>query len=177
MPWKNAGGITHEIAVHPEGAGLDGFGWRISMAEVAVDGPFSRFEGVDRSLAVLSGAGIRLCRPDGSGPVVDAAAGPVRFRGEDAVTGRLVAGPVLDFNVMTRRGAWVHRLRSLTLPGPGTIAARAAITAICCREGALSLPGHGLTLGPRDCVLLVGGERAIATGGAAGVLVAELRPS
>ncbi|MBV9975040.1 MAG: HutD family protein, partial [Hyphomicrobiales bacterium] len=50
MPWKNGGGETTEIIASPEGAGLDEFDWRISMARVATDGPFSRFAGVDRTL-------------------------------------------------------------------------------------------------------------------------------
>ncbi|MDP1908248.1 MAG: HutD family protein, partial [Hyphomicrobium sp.] len=32
MPWKNGGGETTEIAISPEGAALDSFDWRVSMA-------------------------------------------------------------------------------------------------------------------------------------------------
>ena len=38
-PWKNGGGTTAEVAVHPPGAGFEDFDWRISMADVAADGP------------------------------------------------------------------------------------------------------------------------------------------
>jgi uncharacterized protein len=41
MPWKNRRGSTTEIAVGSAGASLDAFDWRISMAHVAADGPFS----------------------------------------------------------------------------------------------------------------------------------------
>ena len=34
MPWKNGAGVTTEIAVFPESAGLDDFEWRLSMATV-----------------------------------------------------------------------------------------------------------------------------------------------
>ena len=60
MPWKNGGGETVEVIVHPEGASLSDFGWRVSMASVASDGPFSVFPGIDRTLAVLSGNGMAL---------------------------------------------------------------------------------------------------------------------
>ena len=60
MPWKNGGGETTEIAVSPEGSGLDRFDWRVSMARIARNGPFSEFAEVDRTLAVLDGAGVRL---------------------------------------------------------------------------------------------------------------------
>ena len=59
-PWKNGGGTTREIAAFPPGAGLDDFGWRLSVAEVERDGPFSVFSGVDRTIVLLDGAGMRL---------------------------------------------------------------------------------------------------------------------
>jgi environmental stress-induced protein Ves len=47
MPWKNGGGETTEIAVFPDGAGLSDFDWRVSMARVDGDGPFSSFPGIE----------------------------------------------------------------------------------------------------------------------------------
>ncbi|HEY3949962.1 HutD family protein, partial [Phenylobacterium sp.] len=41
QPWKNGGGLTWPVAVSPEGAGLDGFDWRLSLALVESGGPFS----------------------------------------------------------------------------------------------------------------------------------------
>ena len=60
MPWKNGGGETTEIAVSPQNASLEAFDWRVSMARVESDGPFSAFPGIDRTLAVLEGQGIEL---------------------------------------------------------------------------------------------------------------------
>lgn len=60
MPWKNGGGVTVEIAIHPPGASVDAFDWRVSMATVAQDGPFSSFPGVDRTLAIIEGNGLAL---------------------------------------------------------------------------------------------------------------------
>ncbi|PZQ36768.1 MAG: hypothetical protein DI559_11770, partial [Ectopseudomonas oleovorans] len=65
MPWKNGGGSTVELAISPVGAGLEDFAWRISSAQVAMDGAFSCFPGIDRSLAVLAGNGLYLQRADG----------------------------------------------------------------------------------------------------------------
>ncbi len=64
-PWKNGGGVTFDVLSFPENATLDTFAWRISIAEVASDGPFSRFEGIDRSTAILRGEGFRLVLGDG----------------------------------------------------------------------------------------------------------------
>ncbi len=51
-PWKNGGGMTADVAASPPGAGMDGFDWRVSIARVEADGPFSVFPGVDRTMAL-----------------------------------------------------------------------------------------------------------------------------
>jgi len=102
MPWKNGGGLTEEIATQPEGAGLDSFDWRVSIAEVARDGPFSRFPGVDRTITLLEGAGMRLSGGDRT-IVVETPFEPYSFNGETPIDCALVSGPVRDFNAMVRR--------------------------------------------------------------------------
>ena len=59
-PWKNGGGMTREVAAYPVGASLDTFVWRVSVADVEQPGPFSTFAGIDRTLVLLAGAGMRL---------------------------------------------------------------------------------------------------------------------
>ncbi len=102
MPWKDGGGQTTEIASHPPGATLAGFDWRVSIADVATDGPFSSFAGVDRTLVLLAGAGMRLA---GASHATELRAPyePYAFSGEDATSCALVDGPVRDFNLMVRR--------------------------------------------------------------------------
>ncbi len=114
MPWKNGGGVTTEIAIAPEGATLDTFDWRISTAQVDAAGPFSRFAGIDRSLAVIAGGRLTMHRADGD--VVSLAPGeaPTRFPGEVDIHATLDA-PLSDFNVMTRRDTWAHHAESITL--------------------------------------------------------------
>ena len=103
MPWKNGGGHTTEIAAHPGGGTLATFDWRVSIAEVVADGPFSRFPGVDRIIVLLSGAGMRLAG-DAHAAELRAPYEPYAFSGDDAIACALVAGPVRDFNLMSRRG-------------------------------------------------------------------------
>ncbi|MBP0595148.1 HutD family protein [Paraburkholderia sp. LEh10] len=106
-PWKNGGGVTREVAAFPVGAGLDAFVWRVSVADVAVAGPFSRFAGIDRTLVLLSGAGM-LLDETGADAVTHALREPLdvaRFEGETAIDARLVDGATRDFNLMVRRGA------------------------------------------------------------------------
>ncbi|MCF3639447.1 HutD family protein [Rhizobium sp. TRM95111] len=117
MPWKNGGGETVEIAVFPEGAGLSDFGWRISMATVASDGPFSVFPGIDRTLAVLSGNGMELSIEGIGKRLLTPESAPLAFPADAPTTARLTGGPITDLNVMTRRGVHVHRLSRFAAKG------------------------------------------------------------
>ncbi len=112
MPWKNGGGETIEMLVHPEGAELGAFQWRISMASVATNGPFSLFDGIDRTLCVLEGG--RLVLDFGnSTTVLDPDTAPFSFRGDVTVAGSVPDGPIVDLNVMTRRGVSNHKVTRL----------------------------------------------------------------
>lgn len=103
MPWANGGGTTRQVAIDPPTATLaTGFRWRVSRARVASDGPFSRLPGVDRSLWLLHGAGVRL-EVDGREVVLDQPRQRFDFAGEAPVTARLLAGPIEDLNVMVAR--------------------------------------------------------------------------
>ena len=54
--WKNGGGVTREVAKSPSQAPF----WRVSIANVDQEGPFSSFEGLDRILTVIEGKGMVL---------------------------------------------------------------------------------------------------------------------
>lgn len=98
MPWKNGGGFTEEIT-RDSGDGLDGFGWRLSIADIEESGGFSSFAGYQRIISVLQGDGMRL-QVDGqaSRPLLpfDAFA----FKGESQVSCALLGGPIRDFNLI-----------------------------------------------------------------------------
>jgi uncharacterized protein len=100
-PWKNGGGVTSEIAIHPQAAQLAklDFDWRVSLATVASDGPFSRFPGYDRLLVVWKGAGLKLNGEDRK------RLEPFRFAGEDEINASLISGDVKDFGVIFKRDA------------------------------------------------------------------------
>jgi environmental stress-induced protein Ves len=104
-PWKNGGGVTREVAAYPQGASLDAFLWRVSIADVAQAGPFSRFEGIDRTLVLLSGAGMLLDEAGGPPHALTQPLDMAHFAGETAIDARLVDGATRDFNLMVRRGA------------------------------------------------------------------------
>jgi environmental stress-induced protein Ves len=109
-PWKNGGGATTEIAISPAGASLKAFDWRVSMARVASDGPFSDFPGIDRTLAVVKGNGLVLTIGEEAAVTLSSGANAVSFSGDRPTSARLTAGEITDLNVMTRRGRFRHRL-------------------------------------------------------------------
>ncbi|MGN6462907.1 MAG: HutD/Ves family protein [Pseudolabrys sp.] len=109
MPWTNGGGSTTEVAIAPATATLDNFDWRISMAHVAAPGPFSRFPGIDRTLAVIEGAGIHLTLA-GATVTLDRGAPPHFFPGDIETAATLIDGPIDDLNVMSRRTRYDHRM-------------------------------------------------------------------
>jgi environmental stress-induced protein Ves len=99
MPWANGRGTSYEIASDRNDSGE--WTWRLAMAPVNEDGPFSRIECVNRSLAVVEGAGMLLsvdrkklqCLP----------MQVVRFRGDAITDATLLDGPITDINLMVRR--------------------------------------------------------------------------
>ncbi len=156
MAWKNGGGETVEVAVRPPAAGLANFDWRVSMARVAVDGPFSIFPGIDRTLAILDGQGLDLDTEKHGRRRLTAASDPLFFPADAFATARLVGGPVTDLNVMTRRGAWTHELRRLPAGQPATVEAESGMVLILCCEGEAEVRSQAssVRLGARDALLV-----------------------
>ena len=170
-PWKNLGGITHEIAKEET---ADGLIWRLSVAEVDTDGPFSQFDGLTRVLTVIEGAGLKLIHPDG---IIEALPGrPVRFSGDLPVNGQRIDGKVRDLNVIFDANKVAVTVDPLT--SDDTVAAQPAADrsfALYCVTGMVSLGASQelvngavalfsecpapITFGPRTTALLVTMDR------------------
>lgn len=115
MPWKNSRGATTEIIASPPG--MQTFDWRVSIATVNEDGPFSQFSGYDRNIMVLSGNGMSL-EINGDRQVDLPTSQPFAFSGDATTTARLIDGPVIDFNLMVRRGYGAGSLRIENIDKP-----------------------------------------------------------
>ena len=111
-PWKNGGGSTRELACWPPGAGMDAFGWRVSVATIAAPGPFSAFADVDRQIMLLDGDGVCLTS-SGWRHALDQRWQPFAFSGDEPVDCAMLGGASTDFNLMLRRGAWSGHLQVL----------------------------------------------------------------
>jgi uncharacterized protein len=110
VPWRNGAGWTRVIAQDPRDADFDGFAWRVSLAQILADGPFSAFTGVERHLV--------LCEGDTMALTVDGVEHELHptevlpFAGESAVSCALPdGGPALALNVMVRRRVQVASVR------------------------------------------------------------------
>lgn len=98
MPWKNGGGSTEEIT-RDAGVGLDGFGWRLSIADIEASGGFSVFAGYQRIITVLQGAGMTL-DVDGQTSRELLPSDPFAFSGDSTVSCTLLDGAIRDFNLI-----------------------------------------------------------------------------
>jgi environmental stress-induced protein Ves len=107
-PWRNGYGTTRTVATGGV-ASAAGWIWRVSVADVTRDGPFSTFPGVDRYLALLEGNGVILYGDARTARVCRIGEVAV-FAGEETLDARLVDGPVRVWNVMVARDSAVGRI-------------------------------------------------------------------
>ncbi len=102
VPWRNGRGKTLVLLSEPI-PGSEAFAWRLSIAGVASNGPFSRFDDCDRILVLLEGKGMTLSHGNGQVDVLRARFALARFPGDIDTVVTLHDGPVRDFNVMCHR--------------------------------------------------------------------------
>lgn len=157
-PWKNGGGLTREIYMCRDGAGQSR--WRISMALVESSGPFSRYCGVTRVLAVVRGDPLRLL-VDGEAQLL-APLQPVTFSGDADSAGELTGGPLEDFNVM----AWPG-VRPRVQIAPASQLGIDGVQALVALDDGLYLQraGESVALNYGDAVILPAEESGILLSG------------
>ncbi|MBM4062979.1 MAG: HutD family protein [Planctomycetes bacterium] len=178
VPWRNGGGTTREVAIDPPGASAAAdFRWRISIAGVAADGPFSRFPGVDRSLWLLGGDGLEL-DVDGRTVRLDRPLQRIDFAGEAKVAARLLGGPTSDLNVMVARAGSVAAAQVVALADAERRSAELAPGDHVLLALAGSVAVSGSLLQAPDAVRFdgAGAVRVAAAGGPATLLLASFLP-
>jgi environmental stress-induced protein Ves len=174
MPWKNGQGLTEEVLTFPEGSAVDAFDWRISIAHVGADGPFSLFPGIDRTIALLDGTGLILDLPDETEKLLSPGGEPFPFPGEWDISSRNVDGGTMDLNVMSRRGRSVHRLTRQSLEAGEALIAAMTTVLIVNAPARFDAAGVPVTLERFEGIHLAGGEAIAAVGQSVECLIAEL---
>jgi len=112
QPWKNGGGLTREIAVAFADDASKRVLWRVSLATIDRDGPFSEFRGYDRTIVALDADPVEL-EVDGTSVLLERGQAH-EFRGEARVACRLRGTATRDLNAMTLRNAFVHDVEIVT---------------------------------------------------------------
>jgi environmental stress-induced protein Ves len=164
MPWANGRGTSYEIASDRNEAGE--WTWRLAMAPVNEDGPFSRIECVNRFLAVVEGAGMLLtvdrkklqCLP----------MQVVRFRGDAITEATLTDGSIMDINLMVRRkeadGEMAIVSDAGVLQGASIVIAVGGSTKVKCGDSTIDLERHDSILEcDAETVSLISGTVCVIT--------------
>ncbi|MER2555501.1 MAG: HutD family protein [Thauera sp.] len=180
-PWKNGGGVTHEVVASPEGAGHDDFAWRVSLAELREAGAFSSWPGVSRSLMLLEGAPVRL-DVDGKQVLLDRRGGLLCFSGSAPVFA-WPDGAALDAGVMSRDRLCRQHSRVLQVSGSSVLVRSAPEAVLLLAEGESLVVESAETrvrLGRHDALLLGRDdafELQLSASSPARVLFAEFAPA
>jgi environmental stress-induced protein Ves len=151
MPWKDGGGSTTEIAIEPPGASLaEPFLWRVSSAQVAASGPFSRFPGRARLLTLLEGSGLILDIEGQGRQRLKHPGQVVGFAGDAAVSATLIQGPCVDFGVISDPARVKVQLQWLNLGSDATSITLAPTTLLFAPWGPVQVDPMGLELDHRE---------------------------
>ena len=109
--WKNGKGQTTELAIN-EGGNLDKFDWRLSIATVAEDGPFSNFKGYERNLVLIEGNGLTLTHDVITTDRLTEALDFATFDGGSNTHGEILNGTIKDFNIMTAKDKYKTKVNT-----------------------------------------------------------------
>lgn len=160
-PWRNGAGRKADIAAGPD--------WLVGFAWLDADAPFSNYDGHDRTITLIEGAGFTL----DFGPAHAALSArklyaPCLFDGGWTTQCRVPDGPSMVLNAMTARATWTHRVSiapvaPLAAPSPGGLAFLVVL------EGSVAIDGQ--TAGPRDAFRLAGAATPTAGADARAALI------
>ncbi|WP_449430802.1 HutD/Ves family protein [Pseudomonas putida] len=175
MPWKNGGGFTEEVT-RDSGEGLEGFGWRVSIADIAESGGFSQFAGYQRIISVLQGDGMQLL-VDGQAirPLLpfDAFA----FSGQSQVSCTLLGGAIRDFNLIYAPQRYRARLQWSDGGNQLFSSAETLLVFAASSQVEVAVAGHEpQRLGLYDCLRLEGNDALLGLQVQGRICLIELSP-
>jgi hypothetical protein len=167
--WKNGGGWTREILRAPADGDWD---WRVSVADVGSDGPFSPFPGCEREIVLVSGMGMDLHFADGAAHRLEPPHGRLRFAGERPLTALLVDGPTVDFNLIWKRAVVDAQLLHRPIVGSMLFFGEPGVTwVVYVLAGQVRTRAGALDVGDAARLVVPAGERLVIEGGGEVLLV------
>jgi environmental stress-induced protein Ves len=123
--------------------------WRVSIAEIAENAPFSTFAGIDRHFLVAIGSCVHLSI--GSAERKLRRGEQASFTGEDVVAARVRETPARCLNLMTRRGFCEGGLT--VRHHDGRVSLDATAVAVILLEGG-AMTSDGQPLEPMQAIIL-----------------------
>lgn len=176
--WRNGLGVSWDIATAP-GGGPDGFSWRLALAEIAADVPFSVYGPVDRVFTLLEGKGLDLRFEGGAILPVPDLYDPKAFACDVPCFCRVRNGPCRALNLFVARGVWRPEVAVLPLRGMESLRLDGAVGLFMALRGGAVLSGAGqaITLAEGDAGLAEGLSQIDAAAGDALLYVAILAPA
>jgi uncharacterized protein len=157
VPWRNGAGVTREVARAAEPDKNGEPRWRVSIADLRTDGPFSLFPGVHRVAVLVDDEAVELT-VDGV-PTVLARFVPFSFGGDAVTRARLLSGPARLLNVMrTERpaAAVIDVVRGGTVEVSAHDPATHLIVMLDGVGSVVQPPTDATAVGPLDAVLTMG---------------------
>lgn len=136
--WRNGLGVSWEITEE----GGDPFDWRMALARLDADAPFSDYPGIDRVFTIIEGNGIKL-EIDGVGAIEAKRYRPVFFPGDRATSCHVVSGPCRALNLFVKRGGFVPDV-VITCHGKGDELVLAGLNLLFIIDGEAALDGEDM---------------------------------
>jgi environmental stress-induced protein Ves len=152
--WRNGMGVSWEIAASRE-EGASDFSWRLAMARIDADVPFSIYPGMDRVFMQLHGQGLDLEFEGGRVIQVHQSFVPHSFSCDVPLECKLLDGPCMDLNLFTQRGGFRSEVDVVQVAGEQQLSLRSATTVFFCLQGAchLSVDGASIELAEGDAAV------------------------
>lgn len=144
VPWANGGGVTRVIADRPQ--------FRLSLATIAGEGPFSTLPGLVRHFALVTGRVDLSGATAGLPAMLDAISAPITFPGDVPIHAVPRSGPALALNLMVPTDAQSLRLERTE----GGVVANALAVFACD-----AIKVDGLALEPHDTLFPDGSVRVV----------------
>jgi hypothetical protein len=162
--WRNGMGVSWDIASYPVAA--DDFGWRLAIARIDGDVPFSHYPNVDRVFTLIEGQGLDLEFEGRNTLAVDRLFVPHFYSCDVPTFCRLRSGPCRALNLFMKRGLAGRCGYSLQQCGDHASGAHPAVRASRCKRSQWRSAGAGRCRDHRRCGA-VSQSRRVAQCGAA----------